>query len=139
MENDRIDAAIETSKLWFKAAEDTRKGGSYNVSLYSLEMSLEIALKAILMAVNMDPPKTHDIGNVVKRVLNRLENKNIDDQEITEMVDLFYVLLGLRNESGYMYDSRISNAALKELVDKYFEPTQKGLEKCRDVIKLLRD
>ena len=139
MEKDRIEAALETSRLWFKAAEDTRKGGSYNVSLYSLEMSLEIALKAILMTMRIDPPKTHDVGNVVKRILVELKNKDIDKREITEIVDLFYVLLGLRNESGYMYDSRMSNSSLKELVDKYFEATQKALEKCRRIIKSLSD
>ena len=139
MEKDRIEAALETSRLWFKAAEDTRKGGSYNVSLYSLEMSLEIALKAILMTMRIDPPKTHDVGNVVKRILVELKNKDIDKREITEIVDLFYVLLGLRNESGYMYDSRMSNSSFKELVDKYFEATQKDLEKCRRIIRSLPD
>ncbi len=139
MEKDRIDAALETSSLWFKAAEDTRRGGSYNVSLYSLEMSLEIMLKAILMATRADPLKTHDIGNVVKRVLDEFKNKNIDQKAVTEIVDLFYILLGLRNESGYMYDSRTSNTMLKELVDKYFEAVRKSLETCKHIIKSLRD
>ncbi len=137
MEKDRIEAALETSRLWFKAAEDTRKGGSYNVSLYSLEMSMEIMLKAILMTQGIDPPKTHDIGNVVKRALGDLKNKNIDKKELAEIIDLFYVLLGLRNESGYMYDSRMSNSSLKELVNKYFEATRKSLQSCTRILNLL--
>ncbi len=52
-------------------------------------------------------------------------SERIDKKEVEKAVDLFYTLLGLRNESGYMYDSRTSNARLGELLEIYFEPTRR--------------
>ncbi len=133
MEKERVMAAIETSKLWLKAADDTRKGGSYNVSLYSAEMSFEIALKAVLMTFDIDAPKTHDVGNVVKKVLRERDSEYIDEKELAETIDLFYFLLGLRNESGYMYDSRASNESFKAAVEKYLEPARKAVSRYMDI------
>lgn len=100
-------------------------------------MSLEIMLKAILMTQEIDPPKTHDVGNVVKRSLSDLKTKNIYKKELAEIIDFFYILLGLRNESGHTYDSRMSNSSFKELVNKYFEATRKSLQSCACIMKLL--
>ena len=43
--------------------------GNHNLAVYSLEMSMEIALKALLLGFDMDVPRTHNIGNLILKKL----------------------------------------------------------------------
>ncbi|MCL4380983.1 MAG: HEPN domain-containing protein [Candidatus Marsarchaeota archaeon] len=109
--------AIEGAKRWLISAELNAEHGSYDSALYSLEMSVEIAMKAVLLSIGIDVPKAHGIGDVFAASVR--SDKRIPEefkQQAAKTVEIFNALLGLRAASGYMFET---NAKMEEFKAKY--------------------
>ncbi len=93
--------AIDDAKRWLSAAESSEKAGSYDIALYSAEMALEIAMKAVLINKGVDYPKKHDITDYFKTAVDsRSTVKELRD-ELPSLISTFSELLNLRNAAGY--------------------------------------
>ncbi len=129
MENQRVEAAIQDSDRWFRSAELQYAGKIYDKALYSLEMSLEIAMKAFFISCEMDFPKSHNIGDsfagAVKR-MGKMTPKGFRDNA-AGIIDTFQALLNYRNASGYSFDGRIGQEEFR----RKYEETLPGVEKAR--------
>ena len=61
MERNEAADALEDARRWFDVSILAGEHGDYNIGLYSLEMSVEIALKGVLTKFGIAYPKVHDI------------------------------------------------------------------------------
>ena len=61
--------AIESAKRWLSSSSANAERGNYDLEVYSLEMSIEIALKALVFSTGTDVPKTHSIGDRVTKIV----------------------------------------------------------------------
>ncbi len=100
MEN-KARAAIEDSERWLSTAKLSENSGSFDIALYSAEMSLEIAMKALLTKKGVDYPKKHDIIDYFKvSIGSKGIPKELKD-ESQSIIRTFSELLDLRNSAGY--------------------------------------
>lgn len=111
--------ALKTADSWMKTANLMIEKRIYNTALYAEEMSVEIGLKAIMLALGEDPPKVHNILESVTELVNKSEK--ITKGEATGRTDHsswtgyqpwqhFNVILGRPRQSkiwtpgGYIWD-----------------------------------
>ena len=59
MENKLIKLYIEDAKRWFAVAKLSMDNSLSDKAMYAMEMSLEMVLKAVLLAFGAEFPKTH--------------------------------------------------------------------------------
>jgi len=128
--------AIESAKRWLNSARINASAGSYDAALYSLEMSVEIALKALLLSLGIEVPKTHSIGDLVIESVR--DNKRLPKelaQNVDKIVGLFNSLAALRPVSGYIFETKSSLKDLKVKYDKYADEAEAVIEMCGKAVK----
>lgn len=123
--------AIENSRRWLSSANVNAKVGNYDLAVYSLEMSVEIALKALLFSIGIDVPKTHSVGDIVVKgvkedgVLSRMIGGEIDG-----FVRTFNSLSTLRSMSGYIFETRSTLKDMKSKYEKFAAETERVVDLC---------
>ena len=79
--------------------------GDYNIGLYSLEMSVEIALKGVLTKFGIAYPKVHDVIPLVVKLFNekngKLPNEFVENENL--IIDTFRELFAIRL-TDYIFD-----------------------------------
>ncbi|MGC8514666.1 MAG: HEPN domain-containing protein [Thermoplasmata archaeon] len=128
--------ALKTADSWMTTANLMIEKGIYNTALYAEEMSIEIGLKAIMLALGEDPPKVHNILESISEVINKSEKISQGDREKLKEMSRFLLpeLLRTRQISGYTFNFNISDKELESLALKYIEPTMDALKKIREII-----
>ena len=128
--------ALKTADSWMTTANLMIEKGIYNTALYAEEMSIEIGLKAIMLAVGEDPPKVHNILESITELINKYDKIPKDDREKLKEMSRFLLpeLLRTRQISGYTFNFNISDKELESLALKYIEPTRDALKKIKDIV-----
>ena len=129
--------AIDTAESWINTAETMFEKKIYNTCLYSEEMAVEIALKAVLLAIGIEPPKIHNIIEIVeKNIVNSQKISKDKREEIREIArSLLPELLGNRQTSGYTFNYNIDKETLEAIALKYLEPSKKAVSLCKNIVK----
>ena len=128
--------AIESARRWLNSARINASAGSYDAALYSLEMSVEIALKALLLSLGIEVPRTHSIGDLVIESVR--DNKRLPKelaQNADKIVGLFNSLAALRPISGYIFETKSSLRDMKVKYDKYANEADAVIEMCGKAVK----
>ena len=120
--------ALADAEEWLQSAEKLIEINAGPKILYSLEMGVELSLKALLLYHGIDFPKTH---NILAAVVNLISSDKFDDPNIKENGELifstFHALLDLRSASGYAYESSYSSEFFIEKAKEYAEPASQVL------------
>ncbi len=130
--------ALGSAGRWLNSGRINSNGGNYDAALYSLEMAVEISLKAVLLSLNFDAPKTHAIGDFVKEAVRG--NGKVPEEfrsSLPETLSVFNALLELRSVSGYIFESE---KELKELGKMYSElrpKAEEAVKKCNNAVNAI--
>ncbi len=128
--------AIRDAQNWIITAETMAEKGVYNTVLYSEEMAVEIALKAVALSVEVEPPKVHNITGVMENIViksAKFPEKYKDD--VKRLIkELLPELLRTRQMSGYTFNYNIDEDDLKSLAMKYLQPTKEAVELCKRIV-----
>ena len=139
MEHEGIaEEAIGSAKRWLVSAELNAGKGNYDSALYSLEMSVEIAMKAVLLSIGIDVPKSHRIGDVFAASVR--EDKRLPDEfksHIGECTDIFNALLGLRAAGGYMFEAKTTMGELKDEYERYRKGAEDVVGLCEGAVDVV--
>ena len=129
--------ALETAESWINTAETMAEKKIYNTCLYSETMAVEIALKAVLFAVGIEPPKIHNIIETVeKNIVNSQKISKDKREEIREIArSLLPELLGNRQTSGYTFNYNIDKETLEAIALRYLELSEKAVLLCKNIVK----
>ncbi len=131
--------ALDDALRWLNSAKRSGDSGDYNLGIYGLEMSTEIALKGVLIALKIDYPKVHDILPVIRLAIrehsSRLPGAFVNNEYF--ILDTLRELLKLRGPAGYTFSSNIKVADLKEDYKRYLRDVTQILELCKTSIALL--
>jgi len=120
---------IDTARDWLIAAEATMEAEKYEQSLYSMEMSVEIAFKAVLISVKADAPKLHDVRRVLNTMLSG--SRKVPKEFIANLdsyTSTFGTLLSIRSMVGYGFESGTASMELDKQAKEL-------LPKCRAIVK----
>jgi HEPN domain-containing protein len=129
--------ALESSEMWLHTAEAAFEKKLYPSSLYALEMAAEIALKAVLAAMHVDVPKTHNVAQILKGIFEEkrgLLPKEFSDNEEFVMGVLSDLLL-LRNPAGYAYETNISTSEFRSKAEEYIGKTKRVLKLAKIAVE----
>ena len=120
--------ALADAEEWLQSANKLREINAGPKILYSLEMGVELSIKALLLYHGIDFPKSH---NILAAVLSLISSDKIDDDEIRENAELiistFHALLDLKSASGYSYESSYSHEFFIEKAEEYYGPASQVL------------
>jgi HEPN domain-containing protein len=134
-----VKAPIAVAESWLRNANRNLSDKEYELSIYSLEMAVEIAFKAVLISINIDPPKVHDIRDTIRISLDG--NKKISKQ-FSEMLDgylsTFGELLSLRPMAGYGFEGNIESAELRKQNESLIPKCSRIVQACENEVKRLR-
>lgn len=129
--------AIKTAETWVETAEATLKNKIYNTALYSEEMAVEIALKAVLLSVGIEPPKVHNIMQVIET--NIMKSDKLDSKDKYEIKrisrTLLPDLLNIRQISGYTFNYNINQKDLENMAVKYIDEVKSTVKTCRKIVE----
>ncbi len=130
------DEAIQTAESWIKTAETMFKEKVYNTALYSEEMAVEIAVKAVMLAAGVEPPKVHNIIESVETNVintNKIPKKHIEElKEITRF--LLLELLRNRQLSAYTFNYNVAWDSLGKLAENYLVASKAAVETCKKIV-----
>lgn len=125
-------AAMETASIWLDTAEAAMRSKIYATALYSMEMAVEIALKAVLMELGVNVPKLHNIMNVLEAVLD--EKHSAISKEFIEkesfILSTYNDLLEIRPIVGYTFETGVS-INTEEKAKKYMSAAKEVVGLCR--------
>ncbi len=128
MEKD-VKSALDNALRWWDTSKKSYYAGNYDNSVYAMEMSLEIGLKAVLIKNGIDYPKIHDITGVIRMSFPaNMKGNGLEQKEIDNMLDTMQVLLRYRNSAGYMFSNNISMETLKHVADDNINKVKRYLE-----------
>lgn len=132
-------SAMENANMWLRTAEAAMKCDIYTTALYSMEMSVEIALKAVLMEFGINVPKVHNITSTLRSVF--AEKRNALPKEFAEkeesILETYSDLLELRQLVGYTFEMG-SSIDPKEKAKHYITRSKEVLSLCESAIKHIR-
>lgn len=123
--------AIDNARVWLDTAEITMKGKIYTTALYSMEMAVEIALKALLMEFGINVPKLHNVTNSLKAVFEERRSalpKEFRDKEAF-VLDTYNDLLEIRTLVGYIFEMNAS-IDVEEKAKKYIKASKEVVDLC---------
>ena len=131
--------AIESAKRWLSSSVANASAGNYDLAVYSLEMSAEIALKALLFFTGVDAPKTHSIGDMVMRAVK--EDATLSKKlgkDIDEFVHTLNSLSTFRSISGYIFETRSTLEDMRVKYERFSKETAKIVEMCDSAIRPMK-
>ena len=120
--------AIREAKAWLKAGKILKENGLYSKALYSLEMSLEVSMKGVLIAMHKNYPKRHDVSDVLEAIIPANEKRLPPDfvESFAKTVKMFRNFLRLRNLAGYSFEDEVREEVFESSVMKSFS----DIERC---------
>ncbi|MGC8533869.1 MAG: HEPN domain-containing protein [Candidatus Parvarchaeum sp.] len=137
MERNEAADALEDSKRWFNVGILAGDHGDYNIGLYAMEMSIEIALKGVLTKLEIAYPKVHDILPFLIKAFaekkGKLPKEFIENE--TLITDTFRELLKRRGPAGYSFSSNIKIVDLKGDFNAYSKAVEKVIKLCQEAVK----
>lgn len=104
---------MRTANNWLLSAELEADGDNFNVALYSLEMSLEISIKSVLLAEKVNFPKKHDVIDQFKDLVNNKRTFSALKADLPEIIRVYSELLAARNTAGYGFSPIKNNFKVK--------------------------
>jgi HEPN domain-containing protein len=133
-----VTTAIEAAKDWLKSAELNLNAGMPAQSLYSLEMAVEIAFKAVLISLDIEVPKVHDIEKTIRAhiaVDGRMPKWFLD--ELEDYLSTFGTLLELRMPAGYVFEQGFKKEGIEQEAKMLIPKCRKILQSCEKVVKAI--
>jgi len=123
--------AMDNAKVWLNTAEVTMNSRIYTTALYSMEMAVEIALKALLMELGINVPKLHNVTNVLKAIFEEKRSalpKEFRDKEAL-ILDTYNDLLEIRPLVGYIFEMNAS-IDVEEKAKRYIKASNEVVGIC---------
>ena len=125
--------AIRRAERWYQSSIRGFEDRRWDDVIYSYEMSLEQALKAIMILYGIEYPKKHDISKEYKNLKNQdipkwfLEKLNIH-------ADTLKILIKKRATAAYGYVDGITEDDFTEDAKDFKEPVKEIIEDCKKLI-----
>ncbi len=119
------------SKRWLKSCDANAKNKLYGIALYSLEMSVEMALKAVLYKLGMEVPKAHNIAGQIRAAIR--ENRHAGEglkARIDKITDVFSALIEYRAPSGYAFEYNYTENEFKRKLGEIYPEAKEIVELC---------
>ena len=107
---------------------------NHDNALFSLEMAVEVALKAVMYSLGVDIPKTHAIGDLLEAAVGQGRVPKRFKAELGATIATFNALLALRSASGYSFATRATLEGLRRKYDSLVERAEAVVKLCEEAV-----
>jgi len=112
---DEYSALLERSRRFYETALMQINRGFYDLAAFSLEQSLQLLLKACLLELGLDYPRTHSVRRLLELIAEVAEVTG--RREVEELLHRFSVELGAL-EDAYIASRYVPREYSKEEVER---------------------
>jgi len=126
--------ALRRGGRWLRSALRALEDGRWDDVVYSSQMAVEQASKAVLIALGIEYPKEHDVSIVFKQIS---EIENVPGwfiSMIPELANIISELAELRGLAGYGYEKGLDADYFKEYAPEAYEMGRKHYEACAKLL-----
>ncbi|MET1160545.1 MAG: HEPN domain-containing protein [Thermoprotei archaeon] len=113
------------SKEFLEIALYSIERGFYDLAAFSLEQALQLGLKACLLKLGVDYPRTYSIRKLLKLIIEVEKNPNVK-QRISEILEKYAVEIGSL-EDAYITARYIVREYSREEVDRLLKVVKEVL------------
>lgn len=125
--------AVERGFRWYQGAIRAYEDERWDDVIYSLQMSIEQALKAILILFGIEYPKKHDVSTIYVEI----KQKQIPEwfkEKIDNQLDILKVLIKLRGKAAYGYVDGLKKDDFKDDASNFKDPVKDVIEDCDKLV-----
>ncbi|MDE1868650.1 MAG: HEPN domain-containing protein [Candidatus Micrarchaeota archaeon] len=134
-----IDGAIKSAHEWMGIAEDAMKRQAHAKAVYCMEMAVEAAMKAVLIGVNIEVPKAHDVAGVAE--ISLIGNRKLQSsfsEGLNGFLETFRTLLKERTAAGYSFNYDEIAVKMKRLATDLFPKCKRIVDECDNEVKHIK-
>jgi HEPN domain-containing protein len=125
--------AVERAFRWYQGAIRACEDERWDDVIFSLQMSVEQALKAILILFGIEYPKKHDVSTIYVE----LKQKQIPEwfkEKIDNQVDMLKNLVKLGGKAAYGYVDGLKKDDFKDDPSNFKDPVKDVIEDCNNLV-----
>lgn len=111
---DEVEQLLRRSREFLETAKYQRDSGFYDLAVFSLEQSLQLFLKAKLLANGVDYPRIHSVRRLM-RILPEVAKEN--ESIIRSLLDKYFLELGVLDDA-YITSRYVTREFVKEEVER---------------------
>lgn len=131
--------ALKRSGRWLRGALRAMEDERWDDVVYSSQMAVEQASKAVLIALGIEYPKEHDVSAAFKQI-SRI--RNIPEWFISllnELAEIISELAEIRGLAGYGYEKGLDAEYFKDYAPVAYEKAKRHIEACVKLLSELYD
>ncbi|MEM0284999.1 MAG: HEPN domain-containing protein [Sulfolobales archaeon] len=88
IKRDEVNSLLERSRRFYESALFQIEKGFYDLAMFSFEQSLQLFLKAALLSLGVDYPRTHSIRRLLELVHELTGDENVKELWVEHSVEL---------------------------------------------------
>jgi HEPN domain-containing protein len=115
---DLASSALKRSGRWLKGAARALEDGRWDDVVYSSQMTVEQASKAVLIALGIEYPRAHDVSAAFKQISKIRDVPRWFSSILQELAGNISELAELRGLAGYGYEKGLDAEYFKEYARK---------------------
>jgi len=125
--------ALKRARRWYQGSNRALEDQRWDDVVYSYEMAVEQALKAILILYGIEYPKKHDISNIYLSLKNKkvpeFFSKNIDNH-----AKILNILVKKRGPAAYGYVEGINKNEFMKDAKNLKQDVENILNECEQLL-----
>ncbi|MCR8453617.1 MAG: HEPN domain-containing protein [Crenarchaeota archaeon] len=125
---DEVNSLLERSRRFYESALFQIEKGFYDLAMFSLEQSLQLFLKAALLSLGLDYPRTHSIRRLLELIHELTSDKGIKELLVEHSVELALLEDAYITSRYVPRDFRVEEVVrVRGVVDKVFRVVRETL------------
>ena len=127
---DEVNCLLERSRRFYESALFQIEKGFYDLAMFSFEQSLQLFLKATLLSLGVDYPRTHSIRRLLELVHELTGSESIKKLLLEHSVELALLEDAYITSRYVSRDFRVEETMrVREVVGKVFKVVREALSK----------
>ncbi|MEM1850033.1 MAG: HEPN domain-containing protein [Desulfurococcaceae archaeon] len=125
---DEVNSLLERSRRFYESALFQIEKGFYDLAIFSFEQSLQLLLKAALLSLGVDYPRTHSIRRLLELVHELTGDEDVKELWVEHSVELALLEDAYITSRYVPRDFRAEEVVrVREVVDKVFRVVREAL------------
>ena len=130
-------SALKRSGRWLRGAAGALEDERWDDVVYSSQMTVEQASRAVLIALGIEYPRVHDVSAAFKQISKIRDVPRWFSSMLDELVENISELAELRGLAGYGYEKGLDAEYFKEYAPEAYEKAKRHYEACTRLLSEL--
>jgi len=124
----KVVLAFQRAKRWLQGSERAFEDGRWDDVVYSAQMAVEQAVKALLMKEGLIFRRVHDVADELHGLRSKMSLRGDVSADIDRILDTLVFLGDQRSLAGYGYESEVDVNFFIEIAPEAFQRAKNALD-----------